>query len=357
MNTDQEFYFAYGSNLNTADLLESGCGLEDGELEIVSSANLPDRDLRFTRRSLSRQCGVLDVVPCRGSAVPGMLFRVPRPETWKKLDRKEGAPHCYKRLVTTVVLPTGELRKATTYEVVEDKRTDFVAPDENYYNIVKEGLDNFDLPLVPLERARDCHYPTSAIGSLFVYGTLMRGEERSCHISAADPDCILLAEVFGKLLNCGNYPAMVGGDCREQQIVQGEFCRMSGISELLKALDEIEGFWGYEKPNNLFCRTLIDVHMGDGRIRFGWTYIWNGDAKGLAEISSGDWRVHRGVREQVLTRIAQAHSAELSEESILRRFRHRWNGSRPVDIADALARRLFSERELAQVTSKWAVGI
>jgi hypothetical protein len=77
-------YFAYGSNLCTAQMAErcpSG--------QIFARALLPDYALVFPRRSERRNCGVAGIVPCPGRVVWGAVYRL-TVEDIARLDRSEG---------------------------------------------------------------------------------------------------------------------------------------------------------------------------------------------------------------------------------------------------------------------------
>src|SRR6187401_187193 len=93
-------YFAYGSNLERADL-DRWCeakSLPPLQLETVGIAYLADRRLAFTHRSRTRGGGVLDIPRQRGSAVAGVIFRVSSARDIEPLDRKEGEGHTYRRV-------------------------------------------------------------------------------------------------------------------------------------------------------------------------------------------------------------------------------------------------------------------
>ena len=96
-------YFAYGSNLNLADL-NRWCRdrQERGDvLEFHSTGILRDFTARFTLFSNARAGGVLDVVPKPAGEVPGVLFTVVRADGWRLLDLKEGVPNHYCLLYTS----------------------------------------------------------------------------------------------------------------------------------------------------------------------------------------------------------------------------------------------------------------
>lgn len=77
-------YFAYGSNLDFAQMRQR-CP----SAKFVSIAKLPDHRLDFTRKSLTRGCGVADVVPELGRAVWGVVFAVEETDIGS-LDASEG---------------------------------------------------------------------------------------------------------------------------------------------------------------------------------------------------------------------------------------------------------------------------
>jgi hypothetical protein len=78
------FYFAYGSNLCTAQMAErcpSG--------QIVARAMLADHALVFPRRSERRSCGVAGIASCPGRVVWGAVYRLTADDI-ARLDRSEG---------------------------------------------------------------------------------------------------------------------------------------------------------------------------------------------------------------------------------------------------------------------------
>ena len=51
------------------------------------------------------------------------------------------------------------------------------------------------------------------------------------------------------------------------EIGEGEFILVRTFGAVINALDSVEGFRGFDKPRSLYRRTLVDVHVGDGRVR------------------------------------------------------------------------------------------
>ncbi len=86
-------YFAYGSNLNPADLAAclQRCFCEPDCVRPLGRALLADYQLRFDHWSSRWEGGALDIRHRPGSTVEGILFEV-SPDGWSALDGKEGAP-------------------------------------------------------------------------------------------------------------------------------------------------------------------------------------------------------------------------------------------------------------------------
>lgn len=137
------YYFAYGSCMCPVDLKRTL-----GELThpyVIGPATLQGYRLGFYRRSLRRNCGVLDVVRDPGSAVEGVLYRLP----WRlseRLDEREEVPGGGYRHETVAVW-CGERRYANvrTYVVVDKLETE-LAPNDWYFSVVMRGAVTCGLP-------------------------------------------------------------------------------------------------------------------------------------------------------------------------------------------------------------------
>ena len=138
-------YFAYGSNLNADDfaLWLSHTPFDPAALSWLrplQRALLPDRALRFTRFSKTRNGGVLDVVEHPGASAPGIIFDVLNASIWEVLDHKEGvAQGHYQHLDTVAVTLSGERHPVRTYEVHPVHRQAFVPPSDHYLDVVAAG--------------------------------------------------------------------------------------------------------------------------------------------------------------------------------------------------------------------------
>lgn len=204
---------------------------------------------------------------------------------------------------------------------------------------------------------------TTGCEAVFVYGTLLRGEERSHVVRSLGPQVTLLAECFGRLFDLGPYPGMVEvGRAEDAPMVQGELVRFSDIRHALATLDAIEGFVAPGSPQNLFERCRVEVGMCDGRVREAWTYLYRGDMSGARVIESHDWRAHRGRREAFLEALVEGHLDEKQIAAIASRLQRPWyRADIQVGSAAELVRLLrdggMSERQLAQATGRWSVSV
>ena len=133
------YYFAYGSCMCPVDLKRS-LG-ESTHLYVVGPALLEGYRLGFFRRSLRRDCGVLDISHQPSSQVHGVLYRLP----WRLshlLDKREEGYHHHQ----VNVLCNGHLYPATRTYTVTEKLNYEVAPNDWYFNVVLRGALTCGLP-------------------------------------------------------------------------------------------------------------------------------------------------------------------------------------------------------------------
>lgn len=107
--------------------------------------------------------------------------------------------------------------------------------------------------------------PPSAV---FVYGTLMRGEERAGMWPHA-PLRIDEATIRAALYDLGPYPAITQGD----DSVRGELWCLAeaDVPATLAALDEIECFG--QGGVDLYVRRIVDCRLDDGNVHRGYAYF------------------------------------------------------------------------------------
>jgi gamma-glutamylcyclotransferase (GGCT)/AIG2-like uncharacterized protein YtfP len=108
--------------------------------------------------------------------------------------------------------------------------------------------------------------------TIFVYGTLQRGQRREPCWPCA-PQCVTPGFVAGRLYDLGPYPALVEGD----GVVSGELWELppEAMPETLAVLDEIEGYGG-PAGENLYWRVTTAVHtdasLSDPQPRRAYVY-------------------------------------------------------------------------------------
>lgn len=283
----ETLYFGYGSNLNAADW-ERWCGEKGYDASLltpVEAAWLPDFSLRFHYRSTGRKGGAADVVPDgNGTAVPGMLFSVSE-EAWDQLDQKEGHPRYYKRCPVRVITMNGSLVEATTYVVVpEKKQPHLVPPADEYHALVLDGLENYKLPIEHLKNAIETYEAKSTLDHVFVYGTLMRGQQRWPQLKSWSSHS-QIGSISGGLYHLGAYPGL---RLDEQGSVHGELHRCEDIANTLALLDQIEGCDEANPLSGLYLRVPVLVKVGDRKV-WAWTYVINQLPANAQRLADGRW--------------------------------------------------------------------
>ncbi len=130
------YYFAYGSCMCPVDLKRTFS--EDTHSYVIGPGKVSGYRLRFSRRSLRRQCGALDIVPDPTSHVEGVLYQLP----WRlsdRLDEREEIPrNGYLREAIAVECGGQIYEDVRTYVVVQ-KLPQELAPNDWYFHVVMRG--------------------------------------------------------------------------------------------------------------------------------------------------------------------------------------------------------------------------
>lgn len=131
-------YFAYASNLSTDYMLER-CP----NATAVKKVALKNYKLVFNE--------LADIIQHEEDHVLGALYVVSKQDL-EELDRLEGFPDLYDRLVVEVEDEEGGKYDAYAYSMVEKDLQD---PPEHYYKILLEGYKDWNLPQDNLEKAKN----------------------------------------------------------------------------------------------------------------------------------------------------------------------------------------------------------
>lgn len=132
-------YFAYGSNLDVTQMRRR-CP----SAETLGVGILRDYRLAFSRFSRTRGCGVADIVACDGEAVWGLVYDISEDDLTGSLDRYEGYPSNYTRLVLAIEMAAGGSLDAWAYSVVE--KDEHVEPDRFYLDIMRTAAAEHGFP-------------------------------------------------------------------------------------------------------------------------------------------------------------------------------------------------------------------
>jgi gamma-glutamylcyclotransferase (GGCT)/AIG2-like uncharacterized protein YtfP len=291
-------YAGYGSNLDPVDwavCARPAHRVDPAGLRPVTPCLLLDHRLTFNHRAGRWGGGAANVWPSPGDVVPCMTFAIDDEAVWSVLDAKEGVGRVpgkgtYERCELPALFPDGTVEMVITYRLTKHKLTDvwkegpvgLIPPSEDYLEAVTRGLAHHglsDAHLGPASEGRS----TPPIQHVFVYGTLLDGEERGWVLDAYERRAVTVEGVLCDLGDRG-YPGLMPGEGR----VHGEVVRLPDDGVLLARLDQIEGMHAHGAPNNLYRRGFVKVQCEDESV-WAWTYWWNGMDAG-EPIASGDWR-------------------------------------------------------------------
>lgn len=139
-------YFAYGSNLD-GDQMRSRCT----SAQAVARAVLPNYALTFGGFSHRWDGAVASVVRTRGARVEGLLYRLEDADL-RELDRFEGHPFAYERVVKMVRDEYGRKRRATIYVQPEDGFEPW-APQPGYFGVLWRAYARLGFDVAPLALA------------------------------------------------------------------------------------------------------------------------------------------------------------------------------------------------------------
>jgi len=129
----------------------------------------------------------------------------------------------------------------------------------------------------------------TSVTTLFVYGTLMRGQANHARFCAGALT-IESAVTTGRLYDLPmGFPAMIEADDGQ---VFGEAMTFPAIEAVLKQTDLLEGCGALRPDTSMYRRVAVPVVTVSSRRRVtAWTYVWNRALpQGATLLPAGRWR-------------------------------------------------------------------
>ncbi len=129
---------------------------------------------------------------------------------------------------------------------------------------------------------------------LFVYGTLLDAKNEFGAYIRQHCTRHGNGKFKGELYDIGEYPgALLKPD--NNQFVHGIIYILDNPDEILKILDDYEGFGADQPQPNEFIRTRISIEGGLG-LTDCWVYLYNLPVNGLVQIANGDYLRYKGLK-------------------------------------------------------------
>ncbi|TSJ39413.1 gamma-glutamylcyclotransferase [Mucilaginibacter corticis] len=122
---------------------------------------------------------------------------------------------------------------------------------------------------------------------LFVYGSLLSADNEFANYLSQNATFYGDGKFKGRLYDMGKYPGAVLSNDQAYDI-SGSIVRLKNLEQVLKVLDDYEGFGEDQEQPNLFIRDLLPVITSDEPVNC-WVYLYNLSVNGLMEIKSGNY--------------------------------------------------------------------
>ena len=131
------WHFAYGSNMNRAQMLS-----RVGNILEEHNAHLPNFQLRFNKKVRGGTAGA-NVQPAPGKTVYGVLYKIDE-SSFRSLDRYEGVPEHYRRIELQVTPDGAGPVPAQVY--IASKIEKGLRPSAQYLKAILDGAGEHSLP-------------------------------------------------------------------------------------------------------------------------------------------------------------------------------------------------------------------
>lgn len=274
----QVLYFAYSSNLDD-EQMRSRCA----SAQPMARAVLPNYALAFGGFSHRLDGAVPSVVQARGAHVQGLLYRLDDVDI-RALDRFEGHPFAYERVVKLVLDEHGQRRRATTYPQPEDGFEPW-APPPGCFRVLWRAYTRLGVDVAPLATASGGRAVNAPMGQrdvptrIFVYGMLLAGELNHRLLTSARLVGDARTKPAFELRDLNAFPGLV---CGGEHAVVGEVYEVDRAT--LAALDRLEGHPRFYRCTRIALedRATVDAYL-----------LAPEQVEGRPVIDSGSWRARR----------------------------------------------------------------
>lgn len=129
------YYFAYGSNMNSARVVERGLAFEN-----VFSASLDNVELRFNKKAVrDPNIAYANVMYAKNSVVEGVVYQLADAQQILKMDHFEGSPVRYSRELFWVQKRDGSKISAWVYVANQAMLADRLRPARWYLEHLLAG--------------------------------------------------------------------------------------------------------------------------------------------------------------------------------------------------------------------------
>jgi gamma-glutamylcyclotransferase len=145
MAQNASWYFAYGSNMNRAQMRSRAPQIFE---EI--NGELKNYELVFNKK-VRGGSATANVQPAQGKSVRGVLYRIPE-GAYRALDRFEGAPEHYRRIEVRVTAADG--REIAAQVFIAAKVEKGLKPATHYLQTIVTGAEEHSLPAEYIETIR-----------------------------------------------------------------------------------------------------------------------------------------------------------------------------------------------------------
>jgi gamma-glutamylcyclotransferase (GGCT)/AIG2-like uncharacterized protein YtfP len=131
-------------------------------------------------------------------------------------------------------------------------------------------------------------------GFVFVYGTLL--DDKNEFAVYLNNHCSFYAEgkFKGLLYDIGEYPGAIL-KYHGNNFVSGSIFKLNDPEEILKTLDNYEGFGENQPQPNEFIRELVAIKTDDKEMDC-WVYLYNLPVINFTHIISGNYLVYKILR-------------------------------------------------------------